>query len=103
MSIKNFTEFNLPSNAYTTFEADTLKSLIISRLNENEVFRDQNFEGSNINAFVDIVAYIIDPFWNPAPNVLNFIQPFFSNPPTDWILVFSGLFPFSPFFSCATL
>lgn len=58
MSIKNFTEFNLPSNAYTTFEADTLKSLIISRLNENEVFRDQNFEGSNINAFVDIVAYM---------------------------------------------
>lgn len=58
MSIKNFTEFNLPSNAYTTFEADTLKSLIISRLNESEVFRDQNFEGSNINAFIDIVAYM---------------------------------------------
>jgi hypothetical protein len=58
MSIKNFTEFNLPKNAYTAFEADTLKDLIIARLNENEVFRDQNFEGSNINAFVDIVAYM---------------------------------------------
>lgn len=58
MSIKNFAEFNLPSNAYATFEADTLKSLIISRLNESEVFRDQNFEGSNINAFIDIIAYM---------------------------------------------
>lgn len=58
MSIKNFTEFNLPPDAYTAFEADTLKSLIINRLNENQVFRDQNFEGSNINAFVDIVAYM---------------------------------------------
>ena len=58
MSIKNFTEFNLPKNAYVTFEADTLKELIISRLNENEVFKDQNFEGSNINAFIDVVAYM---------------------------------------------
>lgn len=58
MSIRNFTEFNLPKDAYVAFEADTLKDLIIARLNENEVFRDQNFEGSNINAFVDIVAYM---------------------------------------------
>ena len=58
MSIKNFTEYNLPKDAYVSFEADTLKSLIIARLNENEVFRDQNFEGSNINAFIDIVAYM---------------------------------------------
>jgi hypothetical protein len=58
MSIKNFTEFNLPKNAYTAFEADSLKDLIINRLNENSVFTDQNYEGSNINAFIDIVAYM---------------------------------------------
>ena len=58
MSIKNFTEYNLPQTAYATFDATSLKSLIIQRLNESEVFRDQNFEGSNINAFIDIVAYM---------------------------------------------
>lgn len=58
MSITNFTEFNLPKNSYVSFDATTLKELIISRLNENEVFRDQNYEGSNINAFIDIVAYM---------------------------------------------
>ncbi|MGA1047659.1 MAG: hypothetical protein ACO3UU_06590, partial [Minisyncoccia bacterium] len=58
MSINNFTEFNLPKNSYVSFDATTLKELIISRLNENEVFRDQNYEGSNINAFIDIVAYM---------------------------------------------
>lgn len=58
MNIKNFTEFNLPKDAYTSFDATSLKELIIARLNENEIFRDQNYEGSNINAFIDIVAYM---------------------------------------------
>ncbi len=58
MSTENFTEFNLPKDAYAAFDATTLKDLIINRLNENEVFRDQVFEGSNINAFIDIVAYM---------------------------------------------
>ena len=58
MSIKNFTDYNLPKDAYAAFEADTLKDLIIKRLNESEVFRDQNFEGSNINALIDVVAYM---------------------------------------------
>ena len=58
MSVKNFTEYNLPQEAYATFDATTLKTLIINRLNESEVFRDQNFEGSNINSFIDIVAYM---------------------------------------------
>lgn len=56
MSIKNFTDFNLPQNAYATFDATTLKQLIIDRLNESSVFRDQNYEGSNLNSFIDIVA-----------------------------------------------
>lgn len=58
MSTKNFTEFNLPKDAYVTFDATTLKDVIIARLGENEVFRDQVYEGSNINAFIDVVAYM---------------------------------------------
>lgn len=58
MNTKNFTEYNLPLNAYVTFDATTLKDLIISRLNESEVFKDQVYEGSNINAFIDVVAYM---------------------------------------------
>ena len=58
MSIKNFTEYNLSQDAYAAFDATTLKSLIIDRLNESSVFRDQNYEGSNINAFIDVVAYM---------------------------------------------
>jgi len=56
--MKNFTEFELPKTAYAAFDAVTLKSFIIDRLNENEVFRDQVYEGSNLNAFIDIVAYM---------------------------------------------
>ena len=58
MSLENFTDYKLPKNAYLSFDANTLKSLIIDRLNENEVFTDQNFEGSNFNAFIDVVSYM---------------------------------------------
>ena len=58
MSLQDFTDYKLPKNAYLTFDADTLKSLIIERLNENEAFTDQNFEGSNFSAFIDVVAYM---------------------------------------------
>jgi len=64
MSTENFTEFNLPKDAYAAFDATTLKDLIINRLNENEVFRDQVFEGSNINAFIDIVAYMYHVYYS---------------------------------------
>jgi len=58
MSLQDFTDYKLPKNAYLTFDANTLKSLIIERLNENESFTDQNFEGSNFSAFIDVVAYM---------------------------------------------
>lgn len=58
MNINTFTEFNLPRDAYATFDATTLKSLIIERLNQSNVFTDQNFEGSNLNAFIDVVSYM---------------------------------------------
>jgi len=58
MSLQDFTDYKLPKNAYLSFDADSLKSLIIERLNENETFTDQNFEGSNFSAFIDVVAYM---------------------------------------------
>jgi len=56
MSVNTFTEYRLPRDAYTSFDAVSLKQLIVDLLNENEIFRDQNFEGSNLNAFIDVVA-----------------------------------------------
>jgi len=50
-------EFTLPKGGYAAFDAASLKNLIIERLNSNEVFTDQNYEGSNINAFIDIISY----------------------------------------------
>jgi len=54
-----YPEFKLAPNAYTAFDATSLKRLMIERLNtpSNTVFTDQNFEGSNLNAIIDIVAY----------------------------------------------
>lgn len=57
MSTKNFTEFNLPRNAYAAFDATSLKQLIINRVKDSGVFKDVDFEGSNINALTDILAY----------------------------------------------
>lgn len=50
-------EYNLPKNAYANFDAVSLKQFIIDRLNENPKFTDQNYEGSNLAAFIDIIAY----------------------------------------------
>jgi hypothetical protein len=57
MSAQNFTEFNLPKDAYAAFDATSLKSLIIQRLKTSNVFTDQAFEGSNLSAIIDIIAY----------------------------------------------
>jgi len=57
MAAQNFTEFNLPKDAYAAFDATSLKSLIIQRLKTSNVFTDQAFEGSNLSAIIDIIAY----------------------------------------------
>jgi len=44
-------------NSYVTFDATSLRDLIISRLNQGKVFTDQNFQGSNMSAFLDILSY----------------------------------------------
>ena len=53
----NDTTFKIDNNSYAAFDATSLKNLIIDRLNNSGVFTDQNFEGSNINQVLDIVAY----------------------------------------------
>ena len=55
----DLTEFNLPTNAYTGFDAQSMRDLIVNRLNADTTinFTDQNFEGSNVSALIDILAY----------------------------------------------
>jgi len=52
-----FNNFNLNTDGYAAFDALSLRNLIITRLNSNNIFTDQNFEGSNISSIIDIIAY----------------------------------------------
>ena len=54
---EQFTDYNLPEKAYTTFDAQSLKALIVDRLKTQGVFTDQIYEGSNMSSFIDIIAY----------------------------------------------
>tara|TARA_A100001515_G_scaffold6527_1_gene5546 strand:+ start:7760 stop:9598 length:1839 start_codon:yes stop_codon:yes gene_type:complete len=51
------TDFTLPRDAYATFDAITLKQLIKNRLTAGGVFTDQDFEGSNLSAIIDVIAF----------------------------------------------
>ena len=57
MSNSDLIDYNLPQNAYVAFDATTLKDLIKSRLDSGGKFTDQNYEGSNLAAVIDIIAY----------------------------------------------
>jgi len=59
MSSTNNQDANLTINqqGYAAFDATSLKQLIIDRLNNGTLFTDQNYEGSNISAVIDIVSY----------------------------------------------
>lgn len=50
-------EFPLPKDAYAAFDAISLRNLIIERLNQQGIFTDQNYIGSNLAAIIDIVSY----------------------------------------------
>jgi hypothetical protein len=50
-------DFKIEQGGYVAFDAISLKDLIIERLNDQEIFTDQNYEGSNLSAVIDIVAY----------------------------------------------
>jgi hypothetical protein len=49
--------FNIPKGGYVAFDATSLRQLIINRLNDQQIFTDQNFIGSNLAAVIDIIAY----------------------------------------------
>ena len=53
----NFTNFELDSDAYPTFDSVSLRDLIVQRLTDQNIFTDQIFEGSNISSMIDIIAY----------------------------------------------
>ena len=52
-----FTEYSLPQTAYVAFDAESLRDLIIERLNEQGTFTDQIYQGSNMSSFIDVIAY----------------------------------------------
>ena len=52
-----FNSFDIPQGGYVAFDAMSLRQLIINRLNEQNVFTDQNFIGSNLSSIIDIIAY----------------------------------------------
>lgn len=56
MATNNYTEFNLPREAYATFDAVSLRQLFIDRLNNSGAFPDINYEGSNISSLTDVFA-----------------------------------------------
>lgn len=48
-------------NTYNLFNATDIKSFIIKQLNDsnNQVFKDADYLGSNLNAFIDIIAVML--------------------------------------------
>lgn len=50
-------KFEIPKDQYVAFDAFSLKEHIKNRLNDDGVFTDQNYEGSNVSTVIDIVAY----------------------------------------------
>lgn len=51
------TNLNIKKDEYASFDALSLKDFINTRLTESGIFTDQNFEGSNITAINNIIAY----------------------------------------------
>jgi hypothetical protein len=49
--------FDIPKGGYVAFDAMSLRQLILNRINEQQVFTDQNFLGSNLASVIDIIAY----------------------------------------------
>lgn len=50
--------FLYKKNDYLTFDATTMRDLIVSRLNESQIFSDQNYAGSNLSALTDVMSVI---------------------------------------------
>jgi hypothetical protein len=52
-----FIDFDLDSDAYASFDATSMRDLLIQKLTNQNIFTDQIFEGSNISSMIDIIAY----------------------------------------------
>lgn len=50
-------EYPLPKDSYTAFDAISLRNLIVQRMNDQGVFTDQNYIGSNLASIIDIISY----------------------------------------------
>jgi len=55
--LTNNTDPLFTNNSYVNFDATSINELIISRLNENKIFTDQNFQGSNLSSLLDVISY----------------------------------------------
>ena len=44
-------------NSYIAFDGTSIRDLIINRLNQGQVFTDQNYQGSNLSALIDVIGY----------------------------------------------
>jgi hypothetical protein len=53
----NNTDYKLPQNSYVAFDALTLKDFIVKRLEDDDNFTDQIYEGSNLASIIEIIAY----------------------------------------------
>src|SRR4030066_199719 len=47
---------------YTGYDFDTIKQELITKLSQEDVFKDYNFAGSNINTLLELVASVGDIF-----------------------------------------
>jgi hypothetical protein len=50
-------QFIFNKNSYVSFDGTSLRDIIVDRLNRGQVFTDQNYQGSNLAAVIDIIAY----------------------------------------------
>ena len=70
-------DYKIKQDGYVAFDAISLKDLIIEKMNDQKVFTDQNYEGSNLSAIIDIVAYsyhVLIYYLNKNSSESNFSQ-----------------------------
>jgi hypothetical protein len=51
------TNYTLPTDSYVSFDAIALRNLIVQRLNQQGLFTDQNYIGSNLASVIDIISF----------------------------------------------
>lgn len=70
-------DYKIKQDGYVAFDAISLKDLIIEKMNDQKVFTDQNYEGSNLSAIIDIISYsyhVLIYYLNKNSSESNFSQ-----------------------------